>query len=127
MSKKKHDVMEEERKNFIYGLDDEKGNVIVPGCVRNGISEQVANTIFNQMMDFASYAFNKAHAAAYAVIGYQTAYLMRYYPAEFTAAMLNSQKATTPEPVYMQCQIHRITSIWLLLKKKACSVALGQS
>lgn len=90
MSKKKHDVMEEERKNFIYGLDDENGNVIVPGCVRNGISEQVANTIFNQMMDFASYAFNKAHAAAYAVIGYQTAYLMRYYPAEFTAAMLNS-------------------------------------
>jgi len=90
MSKKKHDVMEEERKNFIYGLVDDKGNVIVPGCVRNGIDENVAGIIFNQMMDFASYAFNKAHAAAYAVIGYQTAYLMRYYPAEFTAAMLNS-------------------------------------
>ena len=90
MSKKKHDVMEEERKNFIYGLVDETGQVVVPGCVRNGISEKVANTIFDQMMDFASYAFNKAHAAAYAVIGYQTAYLMRYHPAEFTAAMLNS-------------------------------------
>ena len=69
---------------------DEKGQVVVPGCIRNGISEKVANTIFDQMMDFASYAFNKAHAAAYAVIGYQTAYLMRYHPAEFTAAMLNS-------------------------------------
>jgi len=90
MSKKKHDVMEEERKNFIYGLTDESGEVLVPGCVRRGIKEEVANTIFNQMMDFASYAFNKAHAAAYAVIGYQTAYLMRYHPAEFTAAMLNS-------------------------------------
>lgn len=90
MSKKKHDVMEEERKNFIHGLVDDKGNVLVPGCVRNGIDEHVAGIIFNQMMDFASYAFNKAHAAAYAVIGYQTAYLMRYYPAEFTAAMLNS-------------------------------------
>lgn len=90
MSKKKHDVMEQERKSFIYGLVDEKGDVVVPGCMRNGISESVANTIFDQMMDFASYAFNKAHAAAYAVIGYQTAYLMRYYPAEYTAAMLNS-------------------------------------
>jgi DNA polymerase-3 subunit alpha len=90
MSKKKHDVMEEERRNFIYGLDDEAGNVIVEGCVRRGISADAANRIFNQMADFASYAFNKAHAAAYAVIGYQTAYLMRFYPQEFMAAMLNS-------------------------------------
>jgi len=90
MSKKKHDVMEEERRNFIYGLLDQAGKIIVPGCVRNGISEFAANSIFDQMMDFASYAFNKAHAAAYAVIGYQTGYLMRYYPQEFTAAMLNS-------------------------------------
>nr|WP_027625207.1 DNA polymerase III subunit alpha [Clostridium lundense] len=90
MSKKKHKVMEEERKNFIYGIVDENGNVEVPGCVRNGIKEEVANKIFDQMMDFASYAFNKSHAAAYAVVGYQTAYLMRYYPTEFIAAMLNS-------------------------------------
>lgn len=90
MSKKKHKVMEEERKNFIYGIVDEKDNVLVPGCLRNGITEEAANKIFDQMMDFASYAFNKSHAAAYAVIGFQTAYLMRYYPVEFIAAMLNS-------------------------------------
>ena len=90
MSKKKHKVMEEERLNFIHGIVDENGNVEVPGCKRNGISEKAANEIFDQMMDFASYAFNKSHAAAYAVIGYQTAYLMKYYPVETTAAMLNS-------------------------------------
>lgn len=90
MSKKKHKVMEEERKNFIYGIKDENGNIEVPGCLRNGISEEAANKIFDSMMDFASYAFNKSHAAAYAVIGFQTAYLMRYYPVEFLAAMLNS-------------------------------------
>jgi DNA polymerase III subunit alpha len=90
MSKKKHKVMEEERRNFIHGIADENGNIEVPGCVRNGISEEAANKIFDQMMDFASYAFNKSHAAAYAVIGFQTAYLMRYYPAEFIASMLNS-------------------------------------
>lgn len=90
MSKKKHKVMEEERLNFIHGIVDENGKVEVPGCKRNGISEEAANQIFDQMMDFASYAFNKSHAAAYAVIGYQTAYLMKYYPVETTAAMLNS-------------------------------------
>ena len=90
MSKKKHKVMEEERKNFIYGIANEDGTVEVPGCLRNGISEEAANKIFDQMMDFASYAFNKSHAAAYAVVGYQTAYLMRYYPVETIAAMLNS-------------------------------------
>lgn len=90
MSKKKHKVMEEERRNFIHGIVDENGNVEVPGCLRNGISEEAANKIFDQMMDFASYAFNKSHAAAYAVVGYQTAYLMYYYPAEYIAAMLNS-------------------------------------
>lgn len=90
MSKKKHDVMEEERKNFIYGLTDKDGNIIVEGCIRRGINESAANKIFDQMTDFASYAFNKAHAAAYAVIGYQTGFLMRYYPQEFIAAMLNS-------------------------------------
>ena len=90
MSKKKHKVMEEERHNFINGVVDEKGNIEVPGCVRNGISKEAANKIFDQMMDFASYAFNKSHAAAYAVIGYQTAYFMKYYPVEYIAAMLNS-------------------------------------
>lgn len=95
MSKKKHKVMEEERKNFIFGVVDEEGNIEVPGCKRNGISEEAANKIFDQMMDFASYAFNKSHAAAYAVIGYQTAYLMKYYPAETIAAMLNSVMGTS--------------------------------
>ncbi|PRR84296.1 DNA polymerase III subunit alpha [Clostridium vincentii] len=90
MSKKKHKVMEEERKNFIHGIVDENGKVEVPGCIRNGISEEAANKIFDSMMDFASYAFNKSHAAAYAVVGYQTAYLMKYYPVETIAAMLNS-------------------------------------
>ncbi|MDC4241522.1 DNA polymerase III subunit alpha [Clostridium tertium] len=95
MSKKKHKVMEEERKNFIYGVVDDNGNIEVPGCKRNGISEEAANKIFDQMMDFASYAFNKSHAAAYAVIGYQTAYLMKYYPVETIAAMLNSVMGTS--------------------------------
>lgn len=90
MSKKKHSVMEEERKNFIYGLNDDSGNVIVPGAVKNGVSAENANKIFDQMMDFASYAFNKSHAAAYAVIGYQTAYLKKHYPVEFMAALLTS-------------------------------------
>lgn len=90
MSKKKHDVMEMERVNFIEGITGDDGNIIVPGTRRNGINDKAANIIFDQMQDFASYAFNKAHAAAYAVIGYQTAYLMRYYPTEFIAAMLNS-------------------------------------
>jgi len=89
MSKKKHKVMEEERKNFIHGIVENE-EVIVPGCVRNGITEDAANKIFDSMMDFASYAFNKSHAAAYAVVGYQTAYIMKYYPVEMIAAMLNS-------------------------------------
>jgi len=89
MSKKKHKVMEEERKNFIHGII-ENDEIVVPGCIRNGISEENANKIFDNMMDFASYAFNKSHAAAYAVVGYQTAYLMKYYPVEMIAAMLNS-------------------------------------
>ncbi|MGL4773161.1 MAG: DNA polymerase III subunit alpha [Clostridium sp.] len=94
MSKKKHKVMEEERKNFIYGIQDENGNVEVEGCLRNGVSEEAANKIFDSMMDFASYAFNKSHAAAYAIVGYQTAYLMKYYPVETIAAMLNSVMGT---------------------------------
>lgn len=90
MSKKKHKVMEKERKNFIHGIVNEDGEILVPGCIRNGISEDIANKIFDIMMDFASYAFNKSHAVAYAIVGYQTAFLMRYYPAEFITAKLNS-------------------------------------
>lgn len=90
MAKKKVSVMEQERLNFIYGITDDNGNVIVKGAVRNGVDEKTANKIFDEMMDFASYAFNKSHAAAYAVIGYQTAWLKCYYPVEFMAALLNS-------------------------------------
>lgn len=90
MSKKKHDVMMKERENFIHGIVDEDGNVIVKGAVRNGVDEKTANRIFDQMIDFASYAFNKSHAAAYAVVAYQTAWLKYYYPVEFMAASLNS-------------------------------------
>lgn len=100
MSKKKHKVMEEERKNFINGIVNEDGTVEVPGCVRNGISPEAANQIFDQMMDFASYAFNKSHAAAYAVVGYETGYLMRYYPVEFIAAMLNSIMGQNEKAAY---------------------------
>ncbi|MDF2673990.1 MAG: polymerase subunit alpha, partial [Clostridiales bacterium] len=90
MSKKKVSVMEQERKNFIYGLRDESGNLIVPGAISNGVDEKIANQLFDMMMDFASYAFVKPHATAYAVVAYQTAYLKKYYPVEFMAAMLTS-------------------------------------
>ncbi|NMA57710.1 DNA polymerase III subunit alpha, partial [Clostridium cochlearium] len=100
MSKKKHDVMEEERKNFVYGIIDENGNIEVPGCIRNGIDEKIGNKIFDSMLDFASYAFNKSHAAAYAVIAFQTGYLMRYYPTECIAAMLNSIMGNSEKVAY---------------------------
>ena len=90
MGKKKLDVMAKEREIFINGQVDEKGNIIVPGCVRNGIDEKSANKIFDEMAEFAKYAFNKSHAACYAVVAYRTAYLKTYYPAEFMAATLNS-------------------------------------
>ncbi len=86
MSKKKQSVMEKERANFIYGNEEEG----VPGCMANGISEQVASQIYDDMMDFAKYAFNKSHAACYAVVAYQTAYLKYYYPVEFMAALMTS-------------------------------------
>ena len=90
MSKKKHDVMEKERVNFINGIVEEDGTVSVPGAVRRGIPESVANKIFDEMTDFASYAFNKAHAACYAVVAYRTAYLKYYYPVEMMTALINS-------------------------------------
>ena len=90
MGKKKLDVMAKEREVFINGQVDESGNVVVPGCVRNGIDEKSANKIFDEMAEFAKYAFNKSHAAAYAVISYRTAYLKAYYKEELMAATLNS-------------------------------------
>ena len=86
MSKKKGDVMKKERQSFVYGNEAEG----VPGCVNNGISEATANKIYDEMIDFAKYAFNKSHAAAYAVVSYQTAYLKYYYPVEFMAALMTS-------------------------------------
>ena len=90
MGKKKPEVMKKERESFIHGQVDEKGNVVIPGCIRNGIDEKSANKIFDELQEFANYAFNKSHAAAYAVIAYQTAYLKTYYKPEFMAATLNS-------------------------------------
>ncbi len=90
MGKKKLDVMAEERKNFIYGVTDENGKVLIPGAIRNGVDEKSANKIFDEMAEFAKYAFNKAHAACYAVVAYRTAYLKTYYKSEFFAALLNS-------------------------------------
>lgn len=86
MSKKKAAVMEKERQNFVYGNEEEG----VPGCINRGISEEVANKIYDEMIDFAKYAFNKSHAAAYALVAYQTAYLKYYYPVEFMAALMTS-------------------------------------
>lgn len=90
MSKKKADVMQEERRWFIHGKDDENGNVEILGCLRNGISEEAANDIFDQMESFAEYAFNKSHAAAYAIVAFETGYLKKYYPLEFMAALMTS-------------------------------------
>ncbi len=86
MSKKKAAVMQKERQNFVYGNEEEG----VPGCIKNGIPEKVANKIYDEMIDFAKYAFNKSHAAAYAVVSYQTAYLKYYYKVEFMAALMTS-------------------------------------
>lgn len=86
MSKKKAAVMEKERQNFVYGNKEEG----VPGCIANGIPEKTANKIYDEMIDFAKYAFNKSHAAAYALVAYQTAFLKYYYPVEFMAALMTS-------------------------------------
>lgn len=96
MSKKKHDVMVKEREIFVHGLVED-GQVTIPGCVRNGVPEATANKIFDDMMDFASYAFNKSHAAAYAVVAYRTAWLKVHHPVEFMAATLNSVMGNTPK------------------------------
>ncbi len=104
MSKKKASVMEKERKSFVYGNPEEG----VEGCVAKGISESVANHIYDEMTDFAKYAFNKSHAAAYAVLSYQTAYLKHYYPVEFMAALMTSvidNAGKTAEYIYTSRQM----------------------
>ena len=102
MSKKKAYVMEQERKNFVHGNEEEG----VPGCASNGIAPQIAEQIYGTMMDFAKYAFNKSHAACYAVVSYQTAYLKYYYPVEFMAALLTSviDNSTKVSEYIMTCK-----------------------
>lgn len=90
MSKKKMDIMLKEQEYFVYGKEDESGNIEIQGCVRNGIPEKAAKEIYNQMISFAEYAFNKSHAAAYAVLAYQTAFLKTYYTVEFMAGLMTS-------------------------------------
>lgn len=104
MSKKKGDVMKKERQSFVYGNEAEG----VPGCVNNGIDEATANKIYDEMIDFAKYAFNKSHAAAYAVVSYQTAFLKYYYPVEFMAALMTSvidNSAKVSEYIYSSRQM----------------------
>ncbi|WP_132995041.1 DNA polymerase III subunit alpha [Sporanaerobacter acetigenes] len=95
MSKKKMDVMEEERKNFIYGKIGEDGEIEIAGAIRNGVDEVSANKIYDEMIDFAKYAFNKSHSAAYAMVAYRTAWLKYYYPVEFMAALISSVMGNT--------------------------------
>lgn len=99
MSKKKADVMQKERKSFVYGNEEEN----VPGCIARGIEEKTANKIYDEMIDFAQYAFNKSHAAAYAVVTYQTAWLKYYYPVEFMAALMT---ATLNNPAKVEAYIY---------------------
>ena len=100
MSKKKHDVMAREKEIFIHGQVEPDGTVVVPGCVRNGVSEAAATRLFDEMTAFASYAFNKSHAAAYALVAVQTAWLKLKFPAEFMAAMMNSMLGNTDKIAY---------------------------
>ncbi len=111
MSKKKTDVMEQEKNNFIYGIVDKDGNIEVEGAIRKGLPEHIAVSIFDEMMDFAKYAFNKSHAAAYAVIAYQTAWLKTHYPTEFMAALLTSvlDNATKISRYIQECKKMHIT------------------
>ncbi len=102
MAKKKHRVMEQEREIFINGLTDADGNIIVEGCVRRGVPAATANAIFDEMSSFASYAFNKSHAAAYALVAYQTAYLKCLYPREYMAALLTSVFGSSKVVTYIR-------------------------
>lgn len=100
MSKKKHDVMNREKQYFIHGKLGEDGTIEVPGAVRNGIPEQVAERLFDEMSAFASYAFNKSHAAAYGIVAVQTAWLKRHHPVEFMAALMNSVTGNTAKVAF---------------------------
>ncbi len=90
MGKKKMDVMERERRRFLYGELSEDGEILIPGCVRNGVDEETANKIYDLMIDFAKYAFNKSHSAAYSLVAMQTAWLKHYYPVEYMASLITS-------------------------------------
>ncbi|MDI9475722.1 MAG: DNA polymerase III subunit alpha [Natronincolaceae bacterium] len=103
MGKKQMDIMEQERKNFIYGIIDDKGEIEIPGCIRNGVPEHIGDKLYDEMLEFAKYAFNKSHGAAYAVLAYQTAYLKCYYKVEFMAALMTSVMESTSKIVqYIQ-------------------------
>ena len=117
MSKKKAAVMEKERQNFVYGNEAEG----VPGCIANGISEQVANKIYDEMIDYAKYAFNNSHAAAYAVVSYQTAFLKYYYPVEFMAALMTSV-IEMPNKVAEYIQVCRQMGISILPPDVNCGI-----
>ncbi len=108
MSKKKADVMRKERENFIHGIKRADGSIECPGAVANGVSEAVANQIFDEMDAFASYAFNKSHAAAYAYLAYQTAFLKCHYPREYMAALLTSVLDNTPKVVEYIAECNRL-------------------
>ena len=108
MSKKKHDVMEKEREIFIHGLTDENGQVQVDGCERRGVPAKTANILFDQLTAFASYAFNKSHAAAYAVVAYRTAYLKCFYPQEYMAALLTSSLMDESKVVRYMAEADRL-------------------
>lgn len=108
MSKKKHDVLEKEREIFIYGQTDENGNVEIEGCLRRGVDEATAKTLFSEIENFASYAFNKSHAAAYATVSYQTAYLKYYYPREYLASLLSSVLGSAGKLAEYMEECHRL-------------------
>ena len=108
MSKKKHDVMKSEREAFVYGQKDEQGNVVITGCVNNGVSEAAAQKIFDEMSAFSSYAFNKSHAAAYSFVSYQTAYLKCHYPKEYMAALMTSMQDDTDKIAFYTAECKRM-------------------
>ncbi len=108
MSKKKHDVMEKERKNFIYGLTNDDGTVECIGAVKNGVDEKTANEIFDTMSDFSQYAFNKSHAAAYAFVAYRTAYLKCHYPNEYFSALISSVLDDSKKVALYISECHRL-------------------
>jgi len=112
ISKKKMDLIPKEKQVFIYGLED-KGVVKIPGCVRNGISAEIAESVFSEIQSFAQYAFNKSHAAAYAVLSYETAYYKRYYPTQFLAAVLNN-RINKPDDTKKYMQVLKDLNIPLL-------------